>query len=108
MDNILISKVKINGLEYNPNRDPQVYRRIAGQRFRIEAKLGGTGSARCMLRDAGGEVVARQAVALPGAFMHELAFDAPGTRVMTLQVEAGGRSESRDLRLDVLAHAWVG
>lgn len=108
MNNLLNIMIKLNGLQYNPNRDPQVYRRCIKEPFRIQALLGGSGEARCGLYDAQGGLIAEQTVELPGTYTHELAFDAPGTRIVTLTVETGGQSSSRDLRLDVLEHAWVG
>jgi hypothetical protein len=108
MDNYMNLLIKINGLPYNPQRDPQAYRRCVNEPFRIEALIRGTGSARCSLRDAQGALLAQQAVALPGVFAHELAYATPGTRIVTLAVEAGGESSVRDLRLDVLEHAWIG
>jgi len=43
-----------------------------------------------------------------GTFAHELTFNAPGVHVVTLIAEGAGESFTQDLRLDVLAHAWVG
>jgi hypothetical protein len=37
-----------------------------------------------------------------------LSFATPGVRLITLSVESNGQQSSRDLRLDVLEHAWVG
>lgn len=108
MNNPLIKMIKINNLQYHPNRDPQVYRRVVNETFRIQATLAGRGTARCALRDAKGQVIAEKAIALPGTFTHELSFTAPGIRLVTLSVEGNGQKFSQDLRLDVMEHAWVG
>jgi hypothetical protein len=104
----LVRLVRLNGLEYNPNRDPQVYRRVAGEPFRIQALLGGTGTARCALRDAGGRELVTADVPAPGTFAHDLRYELPGVHVVTLTVERGPERFAQDLRLDVLEHAWVG
>ncbi len=42
----LVKLVNLNNLQYNPNHDPQVYRRrIPNRAFRIQALLEGTGTA---------------------------------------------------------------
>jgi hypothetical protein len=102
----LIKYVRLNGLQYNANRDPQAYRRAVGAPFRIEARLGA--DARCTLRDAQGEIFATAEVPADGTFAHALSFDQPGVHVVTLTAERGGESIAQDLRLDVLAHAWAG
>ncbi|MFN7086314.1 MAG: hypothetical protein ACK4N4_06780 [Burkholderiales bacterium] len=101
----MIKMIKINGLQYHPNRDPQVYRRAVQEPFRIEAVLGASGTARCTLRDAKNQVIAEKALALPAVFAHELSFPTPGTRLVTLTVEGNGQKLSRDLRLDVVEAA---
>jgi len=108
MNNSLIKMIKINSLQYNSNRDPQVYRRCVNEAFRIQALLAGAGTARCTLRNAQNEVIAEKAVALPGTFSHELSFATPGTRIITLFAEGAGQKFAQDLRLDVMEHAWVG
>lgn len=104
----LVKLVRLNGLQFNANRDPQVYRRVVGDAFRIQALLAEGGSVRCMLRDAGGQVLATAEIPGGGTFTHELKFDAPGVYVVTLAAERGGEAYAQDLRLDVLEHAWVG
>jgi hypothetical protein len=104
----LVKFVRLNGLEYNPNRDPQVYRRVAGEPFRIQAILGGSGAARCSLREADGRELAAAEVPAPGTFAHEVRYDRPGVHVVTLTVERAAERFVQDLRLDVLEHAWVG
>jgi hypothetical protein len=104
----LVKLVRLNGLQFNANRDPQVYRRLVGEAFRIQALLDAGGELHCTLRDAGGRVVASAEVPGGGTFTHDVKFDAPGIHVVTLGVERGGDSFTQDLRLDVLGHAWVG
>ena len=96
----LVRMVRINGLQFNPNRDPQAYRRPLGMAFRVQAVLEGSGEAQCTLSDAGGRVLARATERLPGTFSCELSFDAPGSRVVTLSVRAGEAQFRQDLRLD--------
>jgi hypothetical protein len=104
----LVKLVRLNGLQFNANRDPQVYRRVVGEAFRIQALLEAGGSVRCTLRDARGQVLASADVPGGGTFTHDAGFDAPGVHIVTLLAERGGESFAQDLRLDVLAHAWVG
>lgn len=104
----LVKLVRLNGLQFNANRDPQVYRRAVGEPFRIQALVDAGAGVRCSLLDVGGRVLAAADVPAGGTFTHSLAFDAPGVHVVTLVAERGGESFAQDLRLDVLAHAWVG
>lgn len=104
----LINMFKINGLQYNALRDPQVYRRVAGAPFRIQAVIAGRDSVRVTLADEKGAVLAQGDVQAPGTFSHELRFDKPGVRIVTLAAHHADHSESHDLRLDVMAQAWVG
>jgi hypothetical protein len=102
MPRSLVKMVKLNNLQYNANHDPQVYRRLANEPFRIQALLNGGGSARCRITDQSGAVLAEQLVALPGTFTQELTFPDPGTQMVRLTVEAGDVRYAQDLRLDVL------
>jgi hypothetical protein len=104
----LVRLVRINGLQFNANRDPQVYRRAVGEPFRIQALVDSGAGVRCSLRDVGGRILATADVPAGGTFTHELTFNSPGVHVLTLVAERGGESFAQDLRLDVLAHAWVG
>lgn len=104
----LVKLVKLNNLQYNPNRDPQVYRRVAGEAFRIQAFLEGSGAAKCAVRDAAGKALVERSVASPGTFTHELAFGKPGQYLVTLEVSRNGETFAQPLRLDVLEHAWIG
>lgn len=104
----LVKLVKLNGLPYNVNHDPQVYRRCVNEAFRIQALLDGAGTARCVLSCATSGVLKEDTIALPGTFTHELSFPAPGTRIVTLTIVGSGERFTQDLRLDVLEHAWLG
>ena len=101
----LVRMVKLNGLQYNANRDPQAYRRAAGEAFRLEALLEGAGEAQCTVSDEGGGVLAQASVARPGRFSCSLKFDRPGSRLVTLRVRAGQSEYTQTLRLDTLAPA---
>lgn len=101
----LVKMIKLNNLQYNPNRDPQVYRRCVGEPFRIQVVLEGEGSARVTLVGTDGARLSEGNVTLPGTFIHELRFPSPGTRVVTISAEGDGERFSQELRLDVLEHA---
>ena len=103
----LIQMIKVNNLQYNPNRDPQVYRRVVGHPFRIQAMLRGEGQAKVTVTSEG-KVLKEATVDLPGIFSCELTFNNAATRIATIAVTAGGSTQSADLRLDTEAHAKVG
>jgi hypothetical protein len=105
MQKPLVRMVKVNGLQYNANRDPQAYRRAAGEPFRLEALLDGTGEAQCTVSDEHGSVLAEARVARPGRFSCALTFDQPGSRLVTLRVGAGDAEFAQTLRLDALEPA---
>jgi hypothetical protein len=98
----LVRLLRLNGLQYNANRDPQAYRRTAGETFRLQALLEGEGEARCTVSDEGGRTLATQSVARPGTFTAELKFERPGSRLVTLRIEGDQEAYVRTLRLDVL------
>jgi hypothetical protein len=104
----LVRLVKLNNLQFNANRDPQVYRRLPGEKFRIQAFIAGQGAAQCTLRDSSGTVIVTREVTAPASFEAEVGYEAPGQYLVTLDVARGAERFSQDLRLDVLAHAWVG
>lgn len=108
MSKNIINMIKINSLQYNALRDPQVYRRVAGEAFRIQAVVAGSGSVQITLTDEKGANLAQGDVQAPGTFSHELTFAKPGVRIVTLTAQRGGQQESTNIRLDVMAHAWVG
>ncbi|MHB8249261.1 MAG: hypothetical protein ACYDCX_10320 [Acidithiobacillus sp.] len=103
----LIKMVKLNNLQYNANRDPQVYRRVVGHPYRIQAMLEGKGPAKVTVT-CEGKVLKEATIDMPGTFSYELTFKDAGTRIATLAVSADGRTESTELRLDTEAHAKVG
>lgn len=108
MEKPLVRMVKLNGVQYNANRDPQAYRRAGGEPFRLEALLDGAGPAQCVVTDEQGRVLAEGNVQRPGRFGCELKFDRAGTRLVTLRVAGGNEKYVQTLRLDLMAHAWVG
>jgi len=102
----LVKLIKLNNLQYNANRDPQVYRSIPRKPFRIQVSLGGNGNARAKV-EVDGKTPCNQSVDLPGTFSCDVAFDSPGVRVATLFVESAGEFFTQDIRLDVMEHEWV-
>ncbi|MHB1176507.1 MAG: hypothetical protein ACYCZJ_15430 [Sulfuriferula sp.] len=104
----LVKLVKVNNLQYNANRDPEVYRRSANENFRIQALVDGSGAVKCKLLDVTGKPLNEQTVNAPGTYTHEISFATPGVRVVTLLVEGNGEKFTQDLRLDVMEHAWIG
>lgn len=108
MSDHIVKMIRINSLQYNAGRDPQVYRRVAGQPFRIQVIVAGAGSAHITLADEKGASLVQGDVPASGTFSHELTFAKPGVRIVTITAQQADRSESRDVRLDVMAHAWVG
>jgi hypothetical protein len=98
-----VKLVRVNGLQYNRNRDPQAYRRATGVPFRIQALTDGRGSVRITLRDAAGAPLATADVEAPGTWTHEVAYDTPGSRLLQLEAARDGRHCTLDLRLDVEA-----
>lgn len=101
----LVRMVKLNGLQYNANRDPQAYRRRLGEAFSLQAMLDGSGRATCSVSDAQGAMLASGELARPGTFSAELRFDAPGTRLVTLRVASDTEHFEQTLRLDTLPAA---
>lgn len=108
MSDKVINIIKINNLQYNALRDPQVYRRVAGVPLRIQVGVAGNGAVRVTLADEKGASLVQGSVQAPGTFSHELTFAKPGVRIVTITAQQADRSESRDVRLDIMAHAWVG
>ncbi|MHB1566252.1 MAG: hypothetical protein ACYCXG_05995 [Acidiferrobacter sp.] len=105
----VVKLVRLNNLIYNPNRDPEIYRRVPNKPFRIQALLDGSGKAHAQIL-VDGETKARcdQQVNMPDTFTCEFAFDTPGTRMATLVIESGDQTFRQDLRLDVMPHGWIG
>jgi len=104
----LVRLLKVNGLQYNANRDPAIYRRVAGEPFHVQALLAGSGSAQCSVIDARGRLLASQTVQRPATFSCDLKFDHSGSQVVTVEVRSGGEKFEHTLRLDAMAHAWIG
>jgi len=104
----IVRMVKINGLQFNANRDPQAYRRCAGEPFRIEALLADRGRAQVRLTDEQGTLLANDTVEAPATWGADVVFDRPGSRIVLLEIETGAVRHSQTLRLDVQERAWVG
>lgn len=102
-----VKTLRINGVEYNPNRDPQFYRRLPKQAFQVQAILAGKGNASVKF-EADGKTVAEKTIPLPGKFECSVAFDTPSTRIGVLTVQVGNDKVQRSIRLDVMDHAWIG
>jgi len=100
--------IKINSLQYNALRDPQVYRRVVGAAFRIQAIMAGSGPVQVTLSAEKGASLAQDDVQAPGTFSHELSFAQPGVRIVTITAHRGDQQQSQNIRLDVMAQAWVG
>jgi hypothetical protein len=103
----LLKMIKLNNLQYNPNRDPQVYRRSVNKDFRLQALLNGSGTASAKL-EVDGKVVCDGSVNLPGTFECKFSYDTAGTRIGTLTIEGNGESVNEELRFDVMEHDWIG
>lgn len=102
MDKPLVRMVKLNGLQYNANRDPQAYRRSLGEAFSLQALLDGRGLAQCTVSDPQGATLASGEVTRPGVFNAALRFETPGSRLVTLRIESGSERFEQTLRLDAL------
>lgn len=103
----LVKLIKLNNLQYNPNRDPQVYRRAVNSDFRLQALLNGNGSATAKFV-VDGETKCEGSVSLPGTFECKFAYPTSGTRIGTLTIEGNGESVNKDIRIDVDEHDWIG
>lgn len=105
----LVKLVRLNNLTYNANRDPGIYRRVPKKPFRIQALLEGDGQATAqVVVDGEAKPRCSQQITLPNTFTCEFSFDTPGIRMATLTIESGQQSFSQNLRLDVMAHEWIG
>lgn len=103
----LVKLIKLNNLQYNLNRDPEVYRRPVNQEFRLQALLNGSGSAKARF-EAEGKVLGEATVNLPGTFECKFSYDTAGTRVGKLVIEGNGETFRQNIRIDVTDHAWIG
>ncbi len=103
----LVKLVKVNNLQYNPQHNVEIYRVTPNQDFRIQALLGGEGSAHCRFL-VEGEPRCDTTVERPGTFECRFSFPTPGVRIGELVVEGSGQTFTQTIRLDVVDHAWVG
>lgn len=103
----LVKLVKVNNLQYNPNRDPEFYRRSINKEFRIQALMGGRGTAKCRF-EVEGKTACEKSVSLPGTFECKVSYPTAGVRLATLVVEGNGETYTQDIRLDVMEHDWIG
>ncbi|HEY5638296.1 MAG TPA: hypothetical protein VIS77_15505 [Burkholderiales bacterium] len=103
----LVRMLRVNGVQYNANRDPQAYRSALGSPFRLQLWLEGSGEARCSVSDADGRLLAGALERRPGRFTCELPAEAPGTRLVTVRATDGAEVWEQAVRLDTLpaAHA---
>ena len=103
----ILKLVKLNNLQYNPNRDPNVYRRSVNKEFRLQAILDGTGSAKgIFLID--GKPRCESAINLPGTFECKFKFPKAGTHVGELVIEGNGETYHQNIRIDVTEYDWIG
>ena len=105
MQKPMVRMLRLNGLQYNANRDPQAYRCAAGTPFRLQLWLDGDGEARCSVHDAGGRLLAGALEKRPGRFTCELPAGAPGTQVVTVRATDGAEVWEQAVRLDTLPAA---
>lgn len=103
----LVKLIKLNNLQYNSNRDQDIYRRPVNETFRLQAVLNGSGTARARF-EAEGRTLGEATINLPGTFECKFRYDTPGTRVGNLIIEGNGETFRQDIRIDVTEHAWVG
>ena len=102
-----IKQINLNQLQYNPNRDPQVYRRTINKPFNLKVLLSGSGSANVSLIIEG-NTVATQSIQMPGTFDYSQSFETAGSRVAMISVDVGDNHWQSHVRLDVLAKDWIG
>lgn len=103
----LVKQIKLNNVQYHVNRDPEFYRRMPEQEFRVQAFLGGNGEVQVRF-EAEDRTLCEERIPLPGVFDCRFRFDTPGTRVGTLSITQGADTVETDIRLDVNEHRWIG
>lgn len=103
----LVKLVKLNNLQYNPNRDPAFYRRAVQEEFRLQALLAGSGQAKATFT-VGDQILCQSTVPLPGTFDCKFSYDSAGTRLGTLNIDSGSEQFKQAIRIDVLEHAPIG
>ncbi|MDH5256874.1 MAG: hypothetical protein OEX07_02670 [Gammaproteobacteria bacterium] len=100
-----IKTIKLNNLQYNSNRDPQVFRRVVNKPFRLQVILGGTGNANVTLT-TGDNTLSQQTVNLPGTFDCDVKFDTAASHLGTVSVEVNGETFKDYVRFDVTDGPW--
>ena len=100
-----ISIIKLNNVQYNSNRDPQVFRRVINSPFRLQVYLTGTGSANVSLTTAD-KTLAQETVNLPGVFDCNVEFDTAASHLGTVNVELNGETHKDYVRFDVTETPW--
>lgn len=103
----LVKLVKLNNLEYNPNRDPNVYRRPINKEFRLQALLDGKGDAQCSF-SLDGKEICQDTVSLPATFECKFSQKSAGSYLGKLSIKGNGETYDQDLRIDVTEHEWIG
>jgi len=100
-----IKLIKLNNLQYNANRDPQVFRRVINKPFRVQVFLEGSGKASVNLT-AGDKVLSEQTLGLPGVFDCNVEFDTAASHLGTINVEINGEVFKEYVRFDVTETTW--
>jgi len=100
-----IKMIKLNNLKYNPNRDPQVFRRIINKPFRLQVILAGSGNADVSLTVAK-KKLAHETVYLPGTFDCDVSFENAASHLGTITVKMNGETFKEYVRFDVTETPW--
>ena len=100
-----IKYIKLNNLQYNANRDPQIFRRVINESFRLQVVLGGTGSANVSVNTAD-QAISSGTVSLPGTFDCDVTFDNAASHLGTIIVEVNGETYTDYVRFDVTEEPW--
>ncbi|MDH3326020.1 MAG: hypothetical protein OEM38_04800 [Gammaproteobacteria bacterium] len=100
-----IKIIKLNNVQYNSNRDPQVFRRVVNKPFRLQVFLGGTGNANVSLT-TGDNTLSQQTVTLPGTFDCNVEFATAASHLGTVNVEVNGETYKDYVRFDVTDTPW--
>ena len=100
-----ITRIKLNNVQYNSNRDPQVFRRVINKPFRLEVVLAGSGSANVSLTVAG-KTLSEESVTLPGTFDCAVEFDTAASHLGTINIDVNGETFTDYVRFDVTETPW--
>lgn len=100
------TRIRINNLQYNANRDPQFYRRLPNQPFRVEVDVAGKGTATVRLEVE--NEIKEQKLELPGKFDCQVSFSTPKSRIGVIIIERDGKRVTQNIRFDVMDHEWIG